>query len=110
MVLTKHLRDIFTAASEGDSAEVIRLLEKSSRNPNWSVNRQGTYQGKVGYTILHVAAEAGHEDVVTTLMSKGANINAQDGTNFTSLMAAVNAGNQDMVKVLIYPPTHLFNW
>jgi uncharacterized protein len=52
-------------------------------------------------TPLTVAAWRGHADVVGALVSKGANVNAADGTGQTALMLAVRARQAPIVRILL---------
>lgn len=55
-----------------------------------------------GCTALHIAAKDGHYNVAATLLTKGANIEAQDDENGgTPLHAAAVSGNEDIVELLL---------
>eukprot|EP01105_Mastigella_eilhardi_P006423 TRINITY_DN17_c0_g3_i1.p1 TRINITY_DN17_c0_g3~~TRINITY_DN17_c0_g3_i1.p1 ORF type:complete len:891 (+),score=239.83 TRINITY_DN17_c0_g3_i1:205-2673(+) len=44
-----------------------------------------------GQTLLHAASYSGNSDLITWLLNKGANLDAQDERGWTPLMCAVNA-------------------
>lgn len=75
---------IWTAAKDGDYNEVIRRVDL---NPTL-VNSCDKY----GYSALHYAAQGNHEPIVTFLLSKGANPNA-NSCGVTPLIRAGNFNN-----------------
>jgi ankyrin repeat protein len=58
-------------------------------------------QDNSGRTALHVAANAGHEDVVQLLVQAGANIEARTISGQTPLYCAAVAGDTNIVQQLI---------
>lgn len=55
-----------------------------------------------GRTLLHLAVEKGHEDMVELLLINGADVNAKDEVNgWTPLHQAAQRDNKSMVKLLI---------
>merc|ERR1711998_629643 len=58
--------------------------------------------GGQGRTALMIATEKMNEDIVSSLISHGANINLQDGQGRTALMIAIEKVNEDIVNKLIY--------
>jgi ankyrin repeat protein len=52
-------------------------------------------------TPLHYAADFGQVEVAEYLLSKGANLDAQDAFGVTPLLAAVYEDHVDMVKFLV---------
>lgn len=61
------------------------------------------YQDKNGYSYLHAAVQSGLQEIVTLLIEKGADINAQDKFGRTPLMVAIiyNRDNYDMISYLV---------
>jgi ankyrin repeat protein len=56
---------------------------------------------KDGFTPLHMAAGAGHADVVQLLISKGAEVNAANKIGVTPLHVAAATGHVDIADLLI---------
>ena len=83
---------IHDAAAGGDLAKVKALLEA---NPDL-VNAKG----KNDKTPLHLAAYAGHKDVVALLLASKADANAQDEDGRKPLRWAAGAGHKDVVALL----------
>ncbi|KAH8649881.1 hypothetical protein BX600DRAFT_528913 [Xylariales sp. PMI_506] len=52
-------------------------------------------------TSLQVASRQGHLDIVRTLLSAGANVNAKGGYHGTALSCASSAGHVDIVRTLL---------
>ncbi|KAK7395891.1 hypothetical protein VNO78_16471 [Psophocarpus tetragonolobus] len=59
-----------------------------------------------GFHALHRAARRGDLDAVTLLTSKGYDINAPDGENYTPLMLAAREGHASICKLLILYGAH----
>ena len=89
----KDMKDpLFKAILEGDERKAIYLLKHGWANPNKKYWRN--------ITALMIAAEKGYCKIVDILISKGAEVNAQDEDGCTALMDAARKGNND-VKLLI---------
>ena len=52
-------------------------------------------------SILHLAAGAGHQDLLTTLLERGAAINMKDGTDKSALCQAIQCRRKEAVEVLL---------
>src|SRR5439155_1298571 len=70
------------------------------------VNRGGgnfsvSYSLRSGQTPLHAAAEAGYSAIVELLVSKGADVNVQDGKGRTPLSYAAERRDAAMAKALL---------
>uniref|UniRef100_A0A5S6QY69 ANK_REP_REGION domain-containing protein n=1 Tax=Trichuris muris TaxID=70415 RepID=A0A5S6QY69_TRIMR len=52
-------------------------------------------------TALTLAVAAGHDELVTFLLQRGANIEHRDKKGYTPLIVAVNSGNQKVIELLI---------
>ncbi|XP_073286869.1 ankyrin repeat domain-containing protein SAT10-like [Primulina huaijiensis] len=59
-----------------------------------------------GFCVLHCAARYGDLDAVKLLISKGYEINASDGDDYTPLMLAAREGNGEMCQLLISNGAH----
>jgi hypothetical protein len=88
-VMGRFLR---AAARDGDSEKVRAILKD---NPALALSRDD-----VGLTVLHLAASAGHRDVVELLLAAKADINAKDNAGETPLHLAALAGHADVVALL----------
>ncbi|KAL8664146.1 MAG: hypothetical protein Q9168_007966 [Polycauliona sp. 1 TL-2023] len=77
-----------TAASLEGQVEVVRLLLEAGANVNDA-------------DALATASEGGYIDIVRMLLDKGAEINATDGFLRTSLQAAREGDNDEMVQLLL---------
>lgn len=80
-------------AQEGDAAGVRRLLDEGT--PVDVIDN-----GRFNVTPLQAAAGAGHLEVVTLLLERGANVNHVDHDGFSPITAAARAGKWGVVKVL----------
>ncbi|MBZ8181148.1 ankyrin repeat domain-containing protein [Oscillatoria salina] len=58
-------------------------------------------KGKIGYRILHIASDKGHQELVDILAKRGVNINALCEDSFTALHRAVLSNHLEVVKTLI---------
>jgi ankyrin repeat protein len=56
---------------------------------------------ELDYTPLIIAAQFGYTDLVTLLLTHGANIEANEITGMTSLMYATQGGYKDIVQILL---------
>mgnify|MGYP001191196328 CR=1 FL=1 len=93
---------LVTASAIGDKKLVQYLLQtcqallpngvETSVKCRWGTDRTG----------LMCAAENGHEDICTLLLSKGADVNAKDNTKqHTALMFAAKNGQEKVCKLLL---------
>ncbi|MDD9140185.1 MAG: ankyrin repeat domain-containing protein, partial [Candidatus Cardinium sp.] len=62
-----------------------------------------------GYTPLHIAAQCGHESIVTYLLNRGADINKENKKGKTPLSLAAEAGHIATAKKLMIQKAHLRN-
>ncbi len=102
---------IHDAARAGDLTKVKKLLTTGSlfSGPRY-VDERDSYKR----TPLHLAAEGGHTEVVSLLLSSGANLDAQTsgsfspfvGMKFTPLHSAAKWGRAKVVKLLINAGTN----
>lgn len=80
---------LIKAAGDGSLAEVNAVLEKP-----------GTLKSEKGGALL-AAVKAGHADVVTALLAKGAPVDWADEFGGTPLMWAANKGRRDVFEALL---------
>jgi hypothetical protein len=83
---------IFLAVRIDDLSRVRRLLERGA-NVN-AVDDNGR-------TLLHVAVEYAHRDIVALLIRSGANVDAVDNYGWTPLHVAVEYAHRDIVALLL---------
>ena len=53
------------------------------------------------YTALMAAARKGHENIVKTLVEKGAEVDVKDNEGMTAIIMAAQYGRYEIVKFLI---------
>lgn len=80
------------SVKNNELAAVQEFVEKKGTNVNEQIS---------GRSPLHYAADYGHKKVLEYLLSKGANINAQDKFGITPLLSAIFEGHTECVKILI---------
>ncbi len=84
--------DLRTAAKEGNTEEVERLLDRGA-----NIEAKDTY----GRTPLMFAAKYGKTETVKLLMDRGANIEAKNNMGRTPLMIAAWRGDTETVELLL---------
>jgi len=93
---------LIIAARNGHTSVVVTLLQTFSYNTD--VEAEGTvkFDGHMieGATALWCAAGAGHQAIVQSLVSAGADVNHVTKTNSTPLRAACFEGRLDIVRFL----------
>ena len=82
---------VYWAACEGHTAEVVRLLGEGA-DPNW--------QNGIGWTALHVACIDNRHQILTVLINSKANINIKDRNKDTPLHWACRDGSLECVHLL----------
>ena len=86
-------RGLWNAAIDNDANKLIKLLN-AKHDPNKKDNS--------GYTALHYAARAGHNDILKILLSHGANPNSVTTAGCTTpLHRAAYMGNLETVEILL---------
>ena len=78
-------------AGHNEAVELLLQLE--------TVNIDHT--NEEGKTALMLACERGHEDIVHSLLSAGANVNLQDNNGWTALMRASKHNHISIINVLL---------
>lgn len=76
-----------------------RLSDLTSHAEN--IERRVHFNGYLGKTPLHHAAEKGPTGLVKFLITKGANVNEKDDNGQTPLHHATKAGHKEIVEILI---------
>ena len=84
------------AAREGDADRVRKLLDAGA-----DVDVRNANKGRLQYTPLHWAAFNGHLEIAEILISRGADLDAEDPTYSTPLYLAVEWGHPKVVEFLI---------
>lgn len=93
-ISAKEKQAIFAAVEKGDKALFTKLLEQ---NPDL-VNT--TYQDKENKSLIHIAAEKGHTEIISELIAKGAKVDFQDGQSKTALHYASENLHDNVIKKL----------
>jgi ankyrin repeat protein len=87
--------EFLKAVKDANGNKVTEMLDKPGST---IVN---TRDKDSGDTALHLVVKRGDATYTRYLLSRGANINAQDGRGNTPLLLAVNGGCMDCVEVLL---------
>jgi ankyrin repeat protein len=85
--------ELMAAAYNGDSDEVVRLLESPA-----DIDAQDQY----GVTALMYAAMKGCDEVVRQLVEHKANLELQSAQRYTALMYAVRDGHTKSAQILLH--------
>ncbi|KAI0599781.1 hypothetical protein F4775DRAFT_583134 [Biscogniauxia sp. FL1348] len=97
-IVAKKETSLWKAAERGDLATVKALLDTSGKDLNQPSKPKGSE------TPLYLAAKNKHFDVCKLLLERGANIDFPNGNGRSALHAAVNAGDLDVVYLLLNQP------
>lgn len=84
------------AARKGDADRVRKLLDAGA-----DVNLRNANKGCLQYTPLHWAAYYGHLEIAEILISRGADLDAEDSAYSTPLYLAAEEGYPKVVEFLI---------
>jgi ankyrin repeat domain-containing protein 50 len=90
---TVIIKYIFKACQNGDLCTMQKLI----KNKGYNVNVTNTW----GNTLLHIASEYGHIEIVDYLVSNGANVNLLNGFQNTPLSVACFYEHIDIVSYLL---------
>ena len=85
------------AATRGDEAAVRESLDGGGQKINATFN-DGSASG---LTLLMIASQWGHADMVDCLIRRGATVDLQDSEGRTALMAAATKGHRRIVETLL---------
>ncbi|XP_060535500.1 acyl-CoA-binding domain-containing protein 6 [Cylas formicarius] len=86
-VVSDYIRD-------GDVNKIKDILQSASKPTLDNLDEKGM-------GLIHYAADIGNSDILSLLLTKGANINQQDSEGQTALHYAVCCGHLDCVKLLL---------
>jgi ankyrin repeat protein len=84
--------ELFHTVKEGSLTEVM-----SSPNQGVEINARDS-EGK---TVLHVAAQSGHVEIVDALLQRNIDVNALDDHQWTPLHLAAHEGQLDVIQLLL---------
>uniref|UniRef100_A0A1X7TCT9 BEACH domain-containing protein n=2 Tax=Amphimedon queenslandica TaxID=400682 RepID=A0A1X7TCT9_AMPQE len=84
---------LLEAVTAGNNEAVKFLLQLKTVNID--------YTNEEGKTALMLACERGHEDIVHSLLSAGANVNIQDNKGWTALMIASKHNHISIIYMLL---------
>ncbi|KAJ6505959.1 ankyrin repeat-containing domain protein [Mycena vulgaris] len=80
--MSRPLKNIWVAAGDGDLDRVRHLVEQESMSPN--------APDPFTYTPMHAAASYGHLQILEYLISRGGDVNVQDGDGDTPIYTVEN--------------------
>ncbi|XP_046723549.1 histone-lysine N-methyltransferase EHMT1 isoform X1 [Silurus meridionalis] len=89
-----HPKQLYISAKQGELQKVLMMLVEGI-DPNFKMDSQSKR------TPLHVAAEAGHQEVCHMLIQAGANLDICDEDQRTPLMEACENNQLDTVRYLL---------
>ncbi|XP_016306551.1 histone-lysine N-methyltransferase EHMT1-like isoform X8 [Sinocyclocheilus anshuiensis] len=89
-----HPKQLYISAKQGELQKVLLMLVDGI-DPNFQMESQNKR------TPLHVAAEAGHQEICHMLVQAGANLDMCDEDQRTPLMEACENDNLDTVRYLL---------
>ena len=89
------VKALFVACKQGNMSKVLHLLQQS---PKLLYCRDPKNKGM---TLMHIAAQKGHKDVVNVLYKKGVNVNIRSFSGDTAIRQASFHGNLSVVKLLV---------
>ncbi|CAE7437668.1 ANKRD50 [Symbiodinium natans] len=95
---TETWPELTRAANRGDLSRVKRVLQMSSKGELPAL--LSTTAGSYGHAALHRAALHGFEDVVATLLEKGADNNLRDFEGLTPSFLAAFSGHGEVLQTL----------
>ena len=87
--------------ASGLDIKIVKLLLDAGANPNLT-------QEKGSSTALMMAASVGNLPICQILVSRGANINAQDGNGYTPLLEAAHFGKTQVAEFLVSKGAFLY--
>ena len=96
-------RQLFSplALQKGDAAQVQRLLEEDSIDPNARYN-YWCRPNFLTFTALHLACEKGEPEIVKLLLKNGADVFALSDIGANAIWYAQVRGHQKIVSTLLH--------
>jgi ankyrin repeat protein len=88
-------RQLFDQISHEEWMKIIHFLLDSETDLN------DHQDSSCLYTVLHIAVEAGIEDLVSLFLSLGADVNLSNSKGATPLITAAGKGNEQIVQLLL---------
>jgi len=93
--------DVDLSNKYGETPLMIAAIEGDLPTVKTLVLTNKAMVDHIGWTPLHYACTRGQLEVAQFLIANGANVNSISINGSTSLMMAVQSGNEDLVKVLL---------
>ncbi len=84
--------DVFAYAREGK----LQLINAVASQPGFDVNAVDDDER----TMLHWAVVAGHREVVSALLERGARVDTKDDAGWSPIMTAASSGNLELLRLL----------
>jgi ankyrin repeat protein len=84
--------ELLAAVNEGDYDRVVQLIDKGA---SFDVTDED------GETLLHIAAERGHDRIAALLVEKGLDVNARNNDGGTPLHKAAGMGDFETTSMLV---------
>ena len=99
----KDQRQLSFATWNGDTQMAKSLLSSGLLDVNANISKYvNNIISRPAGTLLTLAAEEGHEDVVLLLLNNGADPNKANNSGRTPLHSAASSGNLSIVRQLLY--------
>ena len=92
--MVHSLHSLLVSCQQGDRTKVDSILQSGEVGVN------SADEGEI--SPLHVAAANGYEDVVSLLLSRGANVDQRTGSGWTALHQAAYHGHTNVAEVKLY--------
>jgi len=86
------MENLIWTVKNGELDDLKAIVESENIQINQDIN---------GRTLLHYAADYGQSEVVSYLISRGANVNALDKHGISVLLAAIWENHTNCVKILL---------
>ena len=94
-------KNVLNAATDGRVGPVRLWLNDGGKADTLAERPCEVSSRPVPYTLLMLAAQNGHVQIVELLLKRGAHINLQNSRGNTALSSAANHGRERMVDVLL---------
>ena len=90
---------LFSHALRGEVAELRELLQEGTQGLE--------YRSDTGCSLLYIAAQEGHREVVEVLAGLGADVNQANNNGTSPVCIAAQEGHTEVIKVLAVPDSGL---